>query len=106
MARVTVSRGTVSRLRACLPWLALLAVGCPGGPKEGPPPAESLEIASAAPHALGALAAGTDGAPAMNRTGPPSGDEGPGAPDDDDDAGAAPAPGPDAAIEAPEDVPL
>jgi len=98
-----MARLTTIRLRGALPWLALLAVGCPGGPKEGPPPAESLEIASAAPHALGTLAAGTDGAPASNRPSPTGTDDGP---DDDADAGAAPAPGPDAAIEAPEDVPL
>lgn len=101
-----MARVTAVRLRGALPWLALLAVGCPGGPKEGPPPAESLEIASAAPHALGALAAGTDGAPASNRSAPSGADDGSGSSDDEDDAGAAPAPGPDAAIEAPEDVPL
>lgn len=101
-----MARVTASRLRAGLPWLALFAVGCPGGPKEGPPPAESLEVASAAPHALGALAAGTDGAPSSNRPAPAGTDEGSGGPEDEDDAGAAPTPGPDAAIEAPEDVPL
>jgi hypothetical protein len=41
----------------------LVALGCPSQPVEGPPPAESLEVASAAPGARGAFAAGTDAAP-------------------------------------------
>jgi hypothetical protein len=41
----------------------LAALGCPSQRAEGPPPAESLEVPSAAPGALGALAAGTDAAP-------------------------------------------
>ena len=92
--------------RAVLPLFALLAVGCPQLPKEGPPPAESFEIASAAPHALGALAGGTDDAPAGVRPpARPGPDDPPGMPDEDEeDAGAAPPP--DAAIESPEDVPL
>jgi len=44
-------------------WLALICTGCPAGRADPPPPAESLEIASAAPGALGALAAGTEAAP-------------------------------------------
>jgi hypothetical protein len=43
--------------------LAFAATGCPGVSKEPPPPAENLEITSAAPRALGALAGGTDAAP-------------------------------------------
>jgi hypothetical protein len=43
--------------------VALLCTGCPSSPKEAPPPPESLEIASAAPGALGALAGGTQAAP-------------------------------------------
>lgn len=41
----------------------LAALGCPSQRAAGPPPAESLEVVSAAPGALGALAAGTDAAP-------------------------------------------
>jgi hypothetical protein len=43
--------------------LALAATACPAGPKEQPPPDEGAALASAAPGALGALAAGTDAAP-------------------------------------------
>jgi hypothetical protein len=87
--------------------LALVCIGCPGAPKEGPPPAESVIIASAAPRALGALAAGTDAAPRALVT--PGGalkadpDEAVPDPDDDDpDAGVA---GPDAGSSA-EELPL
>ena len=101
-------RRTMARLTnawaAPLPALLGLAVtGCPAAPKEGPPPAESFEIAAAAPQALGALAAGTEGAPKGLKAAPPAPDEAPVAPNDDEgDAGAAP----DAALETPEDVPL
>jgi hypothetical protein len=44
---------------------ALLCTACPSSPKEAPPPPESLEIASAAPGALGALAGGTEAAPVV-----------------------------------------
>lgn len=37
--------------------------GCPAVPSEPPPPPSKAEIAIAPPHALGALAAGTDAAP-------------------------------------------
>jgi len=42
--------------------LALALTGCPDQHEAAPPPAESFEIASAAPGALGALAGGTDAA--------------------------------------------
>jgi hypothetical protein len=83
--------------------LGLVCAGCPQAPKEAPPPPESLEVASAAPRALGALAAGTEGAPAGVRT--PSA-TGPDEADPDDEGEDAGVPGPDAAIEAPEDIPL
>ena len=45
-------------------WLtSLLLTGCPGAPTEPPPPPRKPEIPVAPPHALGALAAGTDAAP-------------------------------------------
>ena len=51
--------------------LALVAAtSCARPRSEPPPPAESFEIASAAPGALGALAAGTDAAPPAVIAGP------------------------------------
>jgi hypothetical protein len=99
----------LAALRRVAPVLVgLLACACPSAPKEGPPPAESLEIASAAPHALGALAGGTQAAPhavtspgGVVRQAP---DEPAPDPDEDDDAGAPPAA--DAGASSPEDVPL
>jgi hypothetical protein len=45
-------------------WLtSLLLTGCPGAPTDPPPPPRKPEIPVAPPHALGALAAGTDAAP-------------------------------------------
>ena len=43
--------------------VALSCVACPAGKQDPPPPEDSMELASAAPRALGALAAGTDAAP-------------------------------------------
>jgi len=43
--------------------LALLLGGCPAVASDPPPPTRQPEIPSAPPHALGALAAGTDAAP-------------------------------------------
>lgn len=87
--------------------LGCLCAGCPGAPKEGPPPAESLEIAAAAPHALGALAGGTEAAPrAVTATGAPArpgSDDSPDPDDDDSDGGVAPTPDAGAG---PEDLPL
>jgi hypothetical protein len=95
MARLTPAR---ARLVALLP--AVAAVGCPSHRADGPPRAEPLEVASAAPGALGALAAGTDAAPPAVQPTPEeaAGDEelAPGV-----DAGL-----PDAAVEAPENMPL
>jgi hypothetical protein len=85
--------------------LALTCTACPSSPREAPPPAESLEIASAAPGAMGALAGGTEAAPtvgSMRRNQPqpedPFGleeDQSPQLPDAEEqdehpDAGAAP----------------
>ncbi len=102
MARLT-GRGAL-----VLVALGCLCAGCPSAPKEGPPPAESFEIAVAAPHALGALAGGTEAAPrAVSGSGAPrhpAPDDSPDSDDDDADGGVAPAP--DAGSAGPEDVPL
>lgn len=94
MARVTLSRAGVVAL---VP--ALACVACPSHRTEGPPRAESLEVVSAAPGALGALAAGTDAAPPVVQPGPedPLGEE----PASPPDAGAA-----EAGTEPPENMPL
>lgn len=85
--------------------VALGLGACTRAPKEGPPPAESLEIASAAPRALGALAGGTEAAPTGWRASPTSDPEA--APDDtDDDEDGGVAPGHDAGATSPEDLPL
>jgi hypothetical protein len=97
--------------RGCGPLLSaaagLFATACPGAPKDSPPPAESYEIASAAPHALGALAGGTEAAPRAVTTpaGPrPLPDETAPDPEDEEDGGALPAP--DAGAASGEDLPL
>jgi hypothetical protein len=103
-----MARLTPPGTRGPLALLALLASGCPTHHETAPPPAESFEVASAAPGALGALAAGTDAAP-----GAPAGD--PDALDPDEqgeqpalpDAGAPEAPTPSAApTTGSENVPL
>jgi hypothetical protein len=48
--------------------LALLVCGCPSAPSDPPPPTRKPEIPTAPPHALGALAAGTDAAPRPDTT--------------------------------------
>lgn len=98
MARLT-------HARAVIVLVTVAATGCQHAPKEGPPPAESYEVASAAPRALGALAAGTDDAPPGVRSPAPSGPE-EADPDDEDEEQDAGVPHPDAALEVPEDVPL
>lgn len=88
--------------------LGLVSTACPSPQKEPPPPAESYEIASAAPHALGALAGGTDAAPHALLTpggAHPAPDETAPEPDDDEEDGGT-APAPDAGAMGPEDVPL
>jgi hypothetical protein len=92
-----------------LVWLlpiALMCAGCPGTPKEAPPPAESYTIASAAPGALGAFAAGTKSAPqAVTPRGTPTfnpGDDDSG-PAEEEDGGAT---APDAGTNGSEDLPL
>jgi hypothetical protein len=92
--------------RGALALAGLLATACPSAPKEGPPPAESYEIASAAPHALGALGGGTEAAPhAILKPGAArlAPDEAAPEPDEDEDGGIAPVPDAGAG---PEDVPL
>lgn len=59
---------------AALP-LSFALAGCPGVRKDPPPAAESLEITSAAPGALGALAGGTDAAPPVGVPRQPSPDD-------------------------------
>ncbi len=74
--------------------LLLLLNGCPSVTSDPPPPTRPPEIAVAPPHALGALAAGTDAAPHPDAT-PPSGEAEPDVPvplSAETDAGA-PAPG-------------
>ena len=83
--------------------LSLVVVGCPSHKSEGPPRAEALEVVSAAPGALGALAAGTDAAPPVVQPSPEEalgGEEAP--PLLTPDAGIPEA----GAVEAPENVPL
>jgi hypothetical protein len=43
--------------------LPLLLSACPAPPSDPPPPPRQVEIPTAPPHALGALAGGTDAAP-------------------------------------------
>lgn len=95
----------MTHARTALALVTLAAAGCQHVPKEGPPPAESYEVASAAPRALGALAAGTDDAPPGVRSAPASGPE-EADPDDEEEEQDAGVPHPDAALEVPEDVPL
>jgi hypothetical protein len=82
---------------------AASSTACPSNRAEGPPPAESLEVASAAPGALGALAAGTDAAPPVVQPTPEEalGEEAEPAPAPVPDAGT-----PEAGLESPENVPL
>lgn len=81
---------------------ALASSACPSNRPDGPPPAESLEIVSAAPGALGALAAGTDAAPPVVQP----------TPEEELGEEEEPAPGLDgglpdgAALEPPEEMPL
>src|SRR5687768_2419449 len=49
---------------------------CRSGPPDPIPPPEALEITSAAPGALGALAGGTDAAPPQAQPASPFGEEG------------------------------
>jgi len=102
MARLSVAVRAVALAGA-----ALCAPACGRTSNEGPPPAESLEIASAAPGAVGALAAGTEAAPSgFHAPSSPEPEATPEGPDDDEiEDGGAPPPR-DAAIESPEDIPL
>jgi hypothetical protein len=86
--------------------LSLLA-GCPRAQRDAPPPAESLEISSAAPGALGALAGGTDAAPpvgVLRRNPSPDDPFGLQQPEELEQDGGTDGGG--AEIEAPENVPL
>jgi hypothetical protein len=102
-----MARLSVAARALLLAVAALSGTACGRAAKEGPPPAESLEVASAAPGAVGALAAGTEAAPSGFRAPTTPDPEGtPEAPDDEElEDGGAPAPR-DAAIESPEDIPL
>ena len=53
----------MSRSHLGLGALGLLLGGCPSVVSDPPPPTRQAEIPTAPPHALGALAAGTDAAP-------------------------------------------
>jgi hypothetical protein len=84
--------------RAVAPFFAawaLLLAGCPSTSTDPPPPPRKPEIPSAPPHALGALAGGTDAAPKPDVTLPmDDGSEGtappPAVPDAGTPDGAAP----------------
>jgi hypothetical protein len=92
-------------LALCAPVLVLALAGCPAATTEPPPPPRKPEIPAAPPHALGALAAGTDDAPHPDKTPVPEGDEAmppPGAPLAPPDAGAPTAPDP--TLKAPPDA--
>jgi hypothetical protein len=78
----------------------LTLLGCPSERIERPPPAESLEVVSAAPGALGALAAGTDAAPPVVQQTPED------LLGDSEEAPALDAGVPEAGAEQPENVPL
>jgi hypothetical protein len=78
---------------------ALLLTGCPAVSSDPPPPVRKSEIPNAPPHALGALAAGTDAAPKPDVT-LPGGEAEPDAPPLAPPV--APAPDPDGSAEAPE----
>ena len=113
MARLAPREARASRACSALERLVpaaigLLASACPSAPKEGPPPAETFEVASAAPHALGALAGGTQAAPhavvSPGGLARPAPDEPAPDPDEEDDGG--PPPTPDAGAGSPEDLPL
>jgi hypothetical protein len=53
----------VSALRPLLLSLSLFVSGCPAPQSDPPPPPRKPEIPTAPPHALGALAGGTEAAP-------------------------------------------
>jgi hypothetical protein len=84
----------------------LLLTGCPPAVSDPPPPPRKPEIATAPPHALGALAAGTDAAPRPDSTPSPGGDAPPPVPPSEaapdagapSDTGSAPKATPDAGM--------
>jgi len=90
-------------LRWALAVSALFLIGCPALSSEPPPPVRKSEIPNAPPHALGALAAGTDAAPKPDVT-LPGGEAEPDAPPLAPPLAppAAPGPDPDGSAEAPE----
>jgi hypothetical protein len=53
----------MKRVRVAVLVSSVLLCGCPGAWSDPPPPPRKPEIPTAPPHALGALAAGTDAAP-------------------------------------------
>ena len=61
--------------RLALSFTALILAGCPAPVSDPPPPPRKAEIAVAPPHALGALAGGTEAAPRPDAPSP-AGDDG------------------------------
>ena len=86
---------------ATLALSVLVLSGCPTASNEAPPPVRKPEIPIAPPHALGALAAGTDAAPKPDVTLP----EGEAEPDAPAPSPPAPGPTPDGSAEIPEPTP-
>lgn len=89
----------MKRARLALLLGSLALCGCPSASTEPPPPPRKPEIPAAPPHALGALAAGTDAAPRPYATlpgvepePPPPVPPAPSAAPDAGAPGAAPAP--------------
>ena len=89
--------------RLALAAFALLLNGCPTAPGDAPPPPRKPEIPSAPPHALGALAAGTDAAPRPELS--PVGEEPDVAPSEPTPGAPEDAPAPSEAPEAPAPAP-
>ncbi|MES1187793.1 MAG: hypothetical protein ABUL60_28500 [Myxococcales bacterium] len=90
------------KLRLSVLALCALALGgCPAASNEPPPPVRKPEIPTAPPHALGALAAGTDAAPKPDVT-LPEGEAEPDAPGTPVPAPVAPGPAPDDSAETPD----
>jgi hypothetical protein len=81
----------VRRLLLAPAWLAL--AGCPAPVSDPPPPPSKVEIHTAPPRALGALAAGTDAAPKPDAIPPALRPSLPPAEEDEEPDAGAPTPG-------------